>query len=116
MALVAVAALFLALAFFPVIHVNVDIKIKSKERLGFVVVVFFLPVSPRGHAIYRRNERSACTAKFLLKTTALSFELARWPFDTCQRMPDFDSCQVIFIRMAYITDRLVSICARSCDN
>ena len=29
------------------------------------------------------------------------------------RMPDFDSCQFIFIRMAYITDRIVSICARS---
>ena len=26
-------------------------------------------------------------------------------------MPDFDSCQFIFIRMAYIIDRLVSICA-----
>ena len=26
---------------FSVIHVNVDIKIKSKERIGFVVVIFF---------------------------------------------------------------------------
>ena len=26
---------------FSVIHVNVDIEIKSKERIGFVVVIFF---------------------------------------------------------------------------
>ena len=30
------------LVFFSVIRVSVDIKIKSKERIGFVVVVFFL--------------------------------------------------------------------------
>ena len=29
---------------FSVIRVNVDIKIKSKERIGGVVVVFFLPL------------------------------------------------------------------------
>ena len=59
---------YFSLYLFPVIHVNVDTKIKSKERLGFdvVVVVFSLPVSPGGHA--------------------------RWPFDICRRMPDFDSC------------------------
>ena len=28
-------------------------------------------------------------------------------------MSDFDSCQFILIRRAYIADRLVSICARS---
>ena len=27
---------------FSVIHANVDIKIKSKERIGFVVVLFYL--------------------------------------------------------------------------
>ena len=31
----------------------------------------------------------------------------------CQRMPDFDSCQFILIQMAYIADRLGTICARS---
>ena len=34
-------------------------------------------------------------------------------YDNCQQMPDFDSCQFILIRTAYIADRLVSICARS---
>ena len=42
------------LVFFSVIRVNVDIKIKSKERIGFVVVVFFISRSP---AIYLRNGR-----------------------------------------------------------
>ena len=32
------------------------LKIKSKERIGFVVVVFIYK-SPGGHAIYRRNAR-----------------------------------------------------------
>ena len=31
----------------------------------------------------------------------------------CQRMSDFDSCQFIFLRMAYLAERLMSICARS---
>ena len=39
---------------FSVIHVNVDIKIKSKERVGFVVVVF-ISKSPGNFVIYRRN-------------------------------------------------------------
>ena len=42
---------------FSVIHVNVDIKIKSKERIGFVVVICFFSKSPSGYAIYRRNAR-----------------------------------------------------------
>ena len=43
---------------FSVIHVNVDIKIKSKERIGVVVVVFFLISKiPGGYAIYSRNAR-----------------------------------------------------------
>ena len=29
-------------SFFSVMHANVDFKIKSKERIGFVVVVFYL--------------------------------------------------------------------------
>ena len=29
-------------SFFSVIHANVDFKIKSKERIGLVVVVFYL--------------------------------------------------------------------------
>ena len=37
-----------------VIHVNVDIKIKSKERIGFAVVVF-ISKSQGSYAIYRRN-------------------------------------------------------------
>ena len=41
--------------FFSVIRVNVDIKIKSKERIGFVVVVFFF--ISRSPAIYLRNGR-----------------------------------------------------------
>ena len=43
------------------------------------------------------------------KTTSFSSEPARWSCDNCQWMSDFDSCQFILIRMAYITDRLVSI-------
>ena len=47
---------------FFVIHVNVDIKSKSKERIGFIVVVvvvffFFISKSPGGYAIYRGNAR-----------------------------------------------------------
>ena len=37
---------------FSVILVNVDVKIKSKERIGFVVVVFFICKSPGGYAIF----------------------------------------------------------------
>ena len=52
--------LSLAPAVFIVTHVNLDIKFKSKERIGFdvvVVVVFFLYISksPGGYAFYRRN-------------------------------------------------------------
>ena len=38
---------------FSVIYVNVDIKINSKERIGFVVVVF-ISKSPGNYAIYYR--------------------------------------------------------------
>jgi len=31
---------------FSVIHANVDFKIKSKERISFVAVVFFISKSP----------------------------------------------------------------------
>lgn len=40
---------------FSVILLNVDLKIKSKERLSFVAVFFFLSKSPGGRAISRRN-------------------------------------------------------------
>ena len=43
------------------------------------------------------------------KTTSFSSEPARWSCDNCQRVSDFDSCQFILIRMAYVTDRPVSI-------
>ena len=36
-------------------QVNVDIKIKWKEKIGFVVV--FISKSPGSYAIYRRNAR-----------------------------------------------------------
>ena len=49
----------------------------------------FLSKSPGGHVIYRRNEE------------VLQMHLSP-PNDICQQMPDFDSCQFIFIRMAYI--------------
>ena len=49
---------------FSFIHVNVDIKIQSKEIIGFVVVVFFLSKSPGGHAIYPRNARVLETQTF----------------------------------------------------
>ena len=51
---------------FSIIHDNVDIKIKSKERISFVVVVF-IAKSPRSYAIYRRKvskRASAWNAKF----------------------------------------------------
>ena len=38
---------------FFVIHANKDIKINSKERIGFVVVVFYLKKS--GYMMYRRT-------------------------------------------------------------
>ena len=41
---------------FSVVHVNVDIEIKSKERIVFVVVVFICQ-RPGSYAIYRRNTR-----------------------------------------------------------
>ena len=46
---------------FSVIHVNVDIKIQSKERLAFVIVFsfFFFFCLLDGRAIYRRNARGA---------------------------------------------------------
>ena len=47
------------------------------------------------------------------KTSGVSSEPAKRSRNNCQRMFDFDSFQFILIRMAYITDRLVSICARS---
>ena len=39
---------------FSVIHVSLDIEIKSKERIGFVVVIFPLKVRV---AMHRRNAR-----------------------------------------------------------
>ena len=46
---------FLSLASsFSVIHVSLDIKIKSKEPIGFVVVIFSLKVRV---AMHRRNAR-----------------------------------------------------------
>ena len=53
---------------FSIIHVNVDVKIYFKERIGFVVVVFFLCKSPdsHAHAIYRRNARGLEMQNFLL--------------------------------------------------
>ena len=46
---------FLSLASsFSVIHVSLDIEIKSKERIGFVVVIFPLKVRV---AMHRRNAR-----------------------------------------------------------
>ena len=41
---------------FSVVHVNVDIEVKSKERIVFVVVVF-ISKRPGSYAIYRRNAR-----------------------------------------------------------
>ena len=41
---------------FCVIHVNVDIEIKAKERIGFGVVGF-ISKRPGSYAIYRRNAR-----------------------------------------------------------
>ena len=38
-----------------VIHVNVDIKIKSKKRMAFLL--FFISKSPGACAIYRQNAR-----------------------------------------------------------
>ena len=40
---------------FSFIHANVDFKIKSKERISFVVVVFLISKSPGGDAIFCRN-------------------------------------------------------------
>ena len=40
---------------FSVIHVNVDIKIKSKKRMAFLL--FFISKGPGGCAIYRQNAR-----------------------------------------------------------
>ena len=41
---------------FSLIQVNVDIKIKSKERIGFLICCYlFFSKSPSGYAIYRRN-------------------------------------------------------------
>ena len=40
---------------FSVIHVNVDIKIKSKKRMAFLL--FSISKSPGGCAIYRQNAR-----------------------------------------------------------
>ena len=42
------------------------------------------------------------------KTTSLLSEPARWSYDNCQWMSDFDSCQFI-VRKAYITNGLESI-------
>ena len=41
-------------SFFSVIHVNVDIKIKSKKRIGFVVVVLITKILG-GYSNYREN-------------------------------------------------------------
>ena len=55
---------------FPVIQVNVDIKIKWKERLIFFVC-FFLSKSLGSHAIYRWNELGAWNADFHLSYNIL---------------------------------------------
>ena len=47
-----------------VIQVNIDIIIKSKEWIGFDVVVF-ISKSPGSYAIYRRNARVLEMQKFI---------------------------------------------------
>ena len=44
-----------------------------------------------------------------LHVGSLPSEPTRWLCAICQRMPHFDSCQFIFIWMAYLIDRPVSI-------
>ena len=50
-----------------VIHVNVDIEIKSKERIGFCCC-FFISKRPGSYAIYRRNARMLETPNFIRLT------------------------------------------------
>ena len=43
---------------FSVIHVNEDIRIKSKEKVALLLLSFsFISKSPEGYAINRRNAR-----------------------------------------------------------
>ena len=46
------------------------------------------------------------------RTTSFSPKPERWSCDNSQEMSDFDNCRFILIRMAYITDRLVSMFAQ----
>ena len=73
---------------FFVIHVNVDIKSKSKERIGFtvVVVVFFISKSPGGYAIYRRNARVLELQNFTPPY------ITGWTFGTILSEPKFLGC------------------------
>ena len=85
---------------FSIIHDNVDIKIKSKERISFVVVVF-IAKSPRSYAIYRRNvskRASAWNAKFhpglhegvdVRRNVRLTVDLLRTKISWMHRLPNF---------------------------
>ena len=73
---------------FPVIHVNVDIKIKSKERIGFVVVVF-ISKKPRSYAIYRRNARMLETQNFILAYMKGWTYVRTYPIRTFFSEPEF---------------------------
>ena len=59
---------------FPIIWVNVHSKIKWKERLTSLLLLFFSK-SPGSHVIYRQNKRGAWNAKFDLSYNIL---LPRW--------------------------------------
>ena len=90
-----------------------------KFDLSFVLFCFLLLLPP-SLWWWKEDLRTS-------KETAFSCEPARWSCNICQWMPDFDSCQFILIWMAsredlypllmvYISEGVVSICARSkCD-
>ena len=72
---------------FSVVHVNVDIEIKSKERIVFVVVVF-ISNRPGSYAIYRRNARLVEMQNLIpayMKAWTVRTDVPRG----CNRLPNF---------------------------
>ena len=72
---------------FSVVHVNEDIEIKLKERIGFVVVVF-ISKRPGSYSIYRRN------ARLLEMQHLIQAYMKGWTVRTdlprgCNRLPNF---------------------------
>ena len=77
---------------FSVIHVNVDIKIKWKERVGICCSRLFISKRPGSYAIYRRNARVLEKQNFIPSYMKGWTYLRTYPVRTIFSEPKFLGC------------------------